>query len=235
MSIKAVNSLSHYTDWTIGHVHSGALGWVGMITFGAIYYLVPRLWNRERLYSLRLVNWHFWLATSASSLYAAGDVGLRHHAGPDVARIRPAGFPRLLLRRDRRGHASLLRDPRASAASCILVRRAAHGLEHLARPSAATIRARRRPAPGRAPVASLPNKERDHGSDGQTRDHRAQRHAAAVARLLVVRSAASSRSRRSSTSRTRSRRSRACGPTRRSNSPAATSTSARAATSATAR
>jgi cytochrome c oxidase cbb3-type subunit 1 len=51
MSIKAVNSLSHYTDWTIGHVHSGALGWNGMISFGAIYYLVPKLWNRQRLYS----------------------------------------------------------------------------------------------------------------------------------------------------------------------------------------
>ena len=71
MSIKAVNSLSHYTDWTIGHVHSGALGWVGMISFGAVYYLAPRLWNRERLYSLRLVNWHFWLATIGIVLYAS--------------------------------------------------------------------------------------------------------------------------------------------------------------------
>jgi len=71
MSIKAVNSLSHYTDWTIGHVHSGALGWVGMITFGAIYYLVPKLWNRQRLYSMRLVNWHFWLATLGIVVYAA--------------------------------------------------------------------------------------------------------------------------------------------------------------------
>jgi cytochrome c oxidase cbb3-type subunit 1 len=71
MSIKAVNSLSHYTDWTIGHVHSGALGWVGMISFGAIYFLVPRLWNRERLYSLRLINWHFWLATIGIVLYAS--------------------------------------------------------------------------------------------------------------------------------------------------------------------
>ncbi|KAA0971806.1 cytochrome-c oxidase, cbb3-type subunit I [Aureimonas fodinaquatilis] len=71
MSIKAVNSLSHYTDWTIGHVHSGALGWNGMITFGAIYFLVPRLWNRDSLYSLRLVNWHFWLATIGIVLYAA--------------------------------------------------------------------------------------------------------------------------------------------------------------------
>ena len=71
MSIRAVNSLSHYTDWTIGHVHSGALGWNGMITFGALYFLTPRLWNRARLYSLRLVNWHFWLATIGIVLYAA--------------------------------------------------------------------------------------------------------------------------------------------------------------------
>ncbi|MGN6357323.1 MAG: cytochrome-c oxidase, cbb3-type subunit I [Novosphingobium sp.] len=71
MSIKSVNSLSHYTDWTIGHVHSGALGWNGMITFSAIYYLVPRLWGRQRLYSLRWVNWHFWLATVGIVFYAA--------------------------------------------------------------------------------------------------------------------------------------------------------------------
>ncbi|MFC0278994.1 cytochrome-c oxidase, cbb3-type subunit I [Falsigemmobacter intermedius] len=71
MSIKTVNSLSHYTDWTIGHVHSGALGWNGMITFGALYFLVPRLWNREGLYSVRLVSWHFWLATLGIVLYAA--------------------------------------------------------------------------------------------------------------------------------------------------------------------
>jgi cytochrome c oxidase cbb3-type subunit 1 len=68
MSIKAVNSLSHYTDWTIGHVHSGALGWVGYITFGAIYCLVPWLWNKQ-LYSLRLVNWHFWISTLGIVLY----------------------------------------------------------------------------------------------------------------------------------------------------------------------
>ncbi|MCC2975880.1 cytochrome-c oxidase, cbb3-type subunit I [Sphingomonas sp. PL-96] len=71
MSIKSVNSLSHYTEWTIGHVHSGALGWNGMITFSAIYYMAPRLWGRERLYSLRMVNWHFWLATLGIVLYAA--------------------------------------------------------------------------------------------------------------------------------------------------------------------
>jgi cytochrome c oxidase cbb3-type subunit 1 len=69
MSIKAVNSLSHYTDWTIGHVHSGALGWVGFISFGAIYCLIPWLWKRERLYSLALVSWHFWIATIGIVLY----------------------------------------------------------------------------------------------------------------------------------------------------------------------
>jgi cytochrome c oxidase cbb3-type subunit I len=68
MSVKVVNSLSHYTDWTIGHVHSGALGWVGYISFGALYCLVPWLWNRP-LYSLKLVNWHFWLSTIGIVLY----------------------------------------------------------------------------------------------------------------------------------------------------------------------
>jgi cytochrome c oxidase cbb3-type subunit 1 len=69
MSIKAVNSLSHYTDWTIGHVHSGALGWVAMVSFGAIYCLVPWLWNRQGLYSMRLVEWHFWISTLGILLY----------------------------------------------------------------------------------------------------------------------------------------------------------------------
>jgi cytochrome c oxidase cbb3-type subunit 1 len=71
MSIKSVNSLSHYTDWTIGHVHSGALGWNGMITFATLYYLAPRLWGRTRLYSLHMVNWHFWCATLGIVLYAS--------------------------------------------------------------------------------------------------------------------------------------------------------------------
>jgi len=71
LSIKAVNSLTHYTDWNVGHVHAGALGWNGMITFAAVYFLVPRLWKRKRLYSLRMVNWHFWLATLGIVFYAA--------------------------------------------------------------------------------------------------------------------------------------------------------------------
>ena len=71
LSIKSVNSLSHYTDWTIGHVHSGALGWNGMITFACVYFLVPRLWKRGRMYSLRMINWHFWLATLGIVFYAS--------------------------------------------------------------------------------------------------------------------------------------------------------------------
>ena len=69
MSIKAVNSLSHYTDWTIGHVHSGALGWVAFISFGALYHLVPILWNKKELYSMKLVNTHLWIATIGIVLY----------------------------------------------------------------------------------------------------------------------------------------------------------------------
>jgi cytochrome c oxidase cbb3-type subunit 1 len=68
MAIKTVNALSHYTDWTIGHVHSGALGWVGFISMGAMYYLIPKLFNRE-LYSLKLVETHFWVATIGIVLY----------------------------------------------------------------------------------------------------------------------------------------------------------------------
>ncbi len=69
MSVRAVNSLSHYTDWTIGHVHSGALGWVGMVSMGAVYCLTPWLWKRQGLYSQRLVEWHFWISTLGILLY----------------------------------------------------------------------------------------------------------------------------------------------------------------------
>ncbi len=69
MSIRSVNSLSHYTDWTIGHVHSGALGWVAFVSFGAMYFLVPKLWYRERVYSVRMIEWHYWLATIGIVLY----------------------------------------------------------------------------------------------------------------------------------------------------------------------
>ena len=71
MSVRYVNALSHYTEWTIGHVHSGALGWNGFVTFGALYCLVPWLWKKKELYSLRLVEWHFWLATIGIIFYIA--------------------------------------------------------------------------------------------------------------------------------------------------------------------
>lgn len=71
MSIKTVNALSHYTDWTVGHVHSGALGWVAMVSIGSLYYLIPRLFGRDAMYSTRLVELHFWIATIGVVLYIA--------------------------------------------------------------------------------------------------------------------------------------------------------------------
>ena len=71
MAIKTVNALSHYTDWTVGHVHSGALGWVGFISIGSLYYLIPRLFGRTEMYSKRLIEVHFWVATIGVVLYIA--------------------------------------------------------------------------------------------------------------------------------------------------------------------
>jgi cytochrome c oxidase cbb3-type subunit 1 len=71
MSIKTVNALSHYTDWTVGHVHSGALGWVGLVSMGSLYYLVPRLYGRTEMASVPAINLHFWVATVGIVLYIA--------------------------------------------------------------------------------------------------------------------------------------------------------------------
>jgi cytochrome c oxidase cbb3-type subunit 1 len=71
MSVKSVNALSHYTDWTVGHVHSGALGWVAMVSCGSIYYLLPRLFGKSEMYSTKLVTTHFWVATIGVVLYIA--------------------------------------------------------------------------------------------------------------------------------------------------------------------
>ena len=71
MSIKTVNALSHYTDWTVGHVHSGALGWVGLVTMGSLYYLVPRLFGQKKMYSVPAIELHFWVATIGIVLYIA--------------------------------------------------------------------------------------------------------------------------------------------------------------------
>lgn len=71
MAIKTVNALSHYTDWTVGHVHSGALGWVAMVTIGAVYALIPKLFGTDKMYSVKLLEIHFWIATIGIVLYIA--------------------------------------------------------------------------------------------------------------------------------------------------------------------
>ena len=71
MAIKTVNALSHYTDWTVGHVHSGALGWVAMVSIGSIYYLLPKLFGKTEMYSTKLITTHFWVATIGTVLYIA--------------------------------------------------------------------------------------------------------------------------------------------------------------------
>ena len=71
MSVKTVNALSHYTEWTVGHVHSGALGWVAMISIGSLYHLIPRLFGREEMFSVKLINTHFWMSTIGVVLYIA--------------------------------------------------------------------------------------------------------------------------------------------------------------------
>src|SRR5579871_5267010 len=71
MSIKTVNALSHFTDWTIGHVHSGALGWVAMMTIGSLYVLIPRVYGQRQMWSVKLIEWHFWITTIGVVLYVA--------------------------------------------------------------------------------------------------------------------------------------------------------------------
>jgi len=71
MAIKTVNALSHYTDWTVGHVHSGALGWVGLVSMGSLYYMVPRLFGQKQMHSIKAIELHFWLATVGIVLYIA--------------------------------------------------------------------------------------------------------------------------------------------------------------------
>ena len=87
LSIKSVNALSHYTDWIIAHVHGGALGWNGFLTFGMIYWLLPRLFQ-TKLYSKKLAEVHFWLAHLRHRALRRRDLHRRAHAGPDVARVR---------------------------------------------------------------------------------------------------------------------------------------------------
>jgi cytochrome c oxidase cbb3-type subunit 1 len=71
MAIKTVNALSHYTDWTVGHVHSGALGWVGLVSMGSLYHLIPRMFGGKKMHSVPAIELHFWLATVGIVLYIA--------------------------------------------------------------------------------------------------------------------------------------------------------------------
>ena len=84
MSIKTVNALSHYTDWTVAHVHAGALGWVGFVTIGSVYYMIPRLFGKNEMYSTKLVEAHFWIATIGCGSVYRRDVDCRCDARPDV-------------------------------------------------------------------------------------------------------------------------------------------------------
>ncbi len=85
MAIRPVNALSHYTDWTVGHVHVGALGWVAMITFGAIYASVPWLWKRKRMYSPSAGRGALLARACRNGDLRLRDVEFRHHPGADVA------------------------------------------------------------------------------------------------------------------------------------------------------
>ena len=81
---QTVNALSHYTDWTVAHVHAGALGWVGFVTIGSVYYMIPRLFGKNEMYSTKLVEAHFWIATIGVVLYYRLHVDCRCIARSDV-------------------------------------------------------------------------------------------------------------------------------------------------------
>jgi hypothetical protein len=117
MSIKTVNALSHYTDWTVGHVHSGALGWVAMISIGSVYFLLPRLYGRTEMYSVKLINALLDRHHRHRALHRL-DVDRRRDAGPDVARHQPGRHADLLLRRDRSRPATRSGRSASSAARC---------------------------------------------------------------------------------------------------------------------
>ena len=234
MAIRPVNSLSHYTDWTIGHVHAGALGWVALITFGSIYCLVPWLWKRERMYSPRLVEVHFWLAIAGTVIYvfAMWNSGilqglmwrtynesgtLSYSFVESIVAMHPYYIARAFG-----GLLFLIGAVVGSYNIWMTIRGAARDRR----------RSRRRTCPSPAPPSS--RRSRRHARtppQARTQRHRLRR---SPSRSSPA-SAASSRSRRCSRSTTRSRTIRTCGSTPRSSWPGATSTSARAATPATRR
>ena len=130
MSIKTVNALSHYTDWTIGHVHSGALGWVAMISIGSMYALIPKLFGREQMYSTKAIDVHFWITTDRRRALHHLDVDRRRDAGPDVARHQCRRHAHLRVHRVHQVDVPVLRGPprRRHAGALGHVH---HGLERL--------------------------------------------------------------------------------------------------------
>ncbi len=130
MSIKTVNSLSHYTDWTIGHVHSGALGWVALISIGAIYSMLPRLFGHERMHSVKADRHALLDRHDRHRALHRRDVDRRRHAGPDVARDESRRHPDLHLHRIGAPDLSVLRDPVLRRPD-VPQRHVDHGLERL--------------------------------------------------------------------------------------------------------
>ncbi len=111
MSIKTVNALSHYTDWGIGHVHGGALGWVAFISIGSMYYLLPRMFGKSQMWSVRLISAHFWIATAGVVLYITAMWIAGVMQGPDVAGHQRRRHADLRVCRGRQGDLPVLRDP----------------------------------------------------------------------------------------------------------------------------
>ena len=154
MGVRTVNGLSHYTEWTISHVHSGALGWNGFIVFGAIYYLVPRIWGRPGMHSRAAHRVALLARPRRHHALRHRDVGRGRDAGADVARLHRARLPEVLLPRQRHRGEALLRHAPAGRPA-LPVRRRRHGLERLAHgaraaaaPSPPPLRCRRSSAHG---------------------------------------------------------------------------------------
>ena len=243
MAIRAVNSLSHYTDWTVGHVHAGAMGWVALISFGSIYTLVPVIWRRETMYSWRLVEVHFWLAIFGTLIYVFAmwnsgiTQGLMWRTYTESGTLRYSFIDSLV------------------AMHPYYIARTIGGLLFLIGTAVGLLqRADDDPArAGQGPGARLSDRLRgvgaarpgrgvsrcsagsSNGSSTPTTGWSGTRSGSRSASSPPPRSAASSRSPRSSPSTRPSRRCRTCGSIPRSSRRGATSTHARAATSATAR
>ena len=242
LAIRAVNSLSHYTDWTVGHVHAGALGWVAMITFGSIYAAVPWLWKRESMYSPRLVEVHFWLAVAGTIIYVlamwnSGIIqGLMWRTYASDGTLAYSFVDSLVV------DASVLHRPRGRR-DAVPDRRAGRLLQRLddgARATPAGGRTR-----GRLSGTACPGRVRPAGG-GVTRDVQGSLHLSLLAGKqgdrVRGRHPAGLQRRRNRRDRAavhdppdRRGRARHAASTRRSSWPAATSTSAKAATPVTPR